>query len=206
MRTLVIDTSTAHLSLALFDGDAPLVADHRLLGRGHAEALMPAIAALPDGGRAERLLVALGPGSFTGIRVGLAAARALAFAWDAQCYGYGTLELVAACARSSARCPADAPLAVAMDGGHGEWFVSAVEGAPPQSLTPDAAAGTVAAHHVAGARAADLVALRGWGEAVGGEARAAGALLLRPDQLLTDLEPMYGRAPDAKPTSAPVAS
>ncbi len=42
---------------------------HDVVGRGHAERLVPMIAALPDGGRAERILVDCGPGSFTGIRV-----------------------------------------------------------------------------------------------------------------------------------------
>ena len=93
MRTLVIDTATPALSVALFAGDALIGHAHEVIGRGHAERLLPAIAALPDGGRAERILVSCGPGSFTGIRVGIAAARALAFAWSADLIGYATLAL-----------------------------------------------------------------------------------------------------------------
>ena len=63
------------------------------------------IAALPEHGRADSIAVALGPGSFTGIRVGLAAARALAFAWGAELTGYPTLDLIAAQA-AKARTPA----------------------------------------------------------------------------------------------------
>ncbi|MBC7519840.1 MAG: tRNA (adenosine(37)-N6)-threonylcarbamoyltransferase complex dimerization subunit type 1 TsaB, partial [Sandarakinorhabdus sp.] len=44
--TLALSTASPALSLALFDGDALLAVDHRIIGRGHAEALMPAIAAM----------------------------------------------------------------------------------------------------------------------------------------------------------------
>ena len=73
---LVIDTATAACSVALLDGDRVFAERHEVVGRGHAERLVPMIAELPDGGRAEAILVDVGPGSFTGIRVGLAAARA----------------------------------------------------------------------------------------------------------------------------------
>src|SRR5687768_8493268 len=73
---LAIDTSTAACSAALFDAAGECVgsADERI-GRGHAERLVPMIAELLDGRRADRILVGVGPGSFTGIRVGIAAAN-----------------------------------------------------------------------------------------------------------------------------------
>src|SRR3546814_8204244 len=68
--TLVIDTATAACSVALID-DGRAVADrHEIVGRGHAERLLPMIAELPGGGRADEILVDVGPGSFTGTRVG----------------------------------------------------------------------------------------------------------------------------------------
>ncbi|HZV57482.1 MAG TPA: tRNA (adenosine(37)-N6)-threonylcarbamoyltransferase complex dimerization subunit type 1 TsaB, partial [Sphingobium sp.] len=86
-RQLVIDCATPALSIALFAGEDLLGAHHAELGRGHAEALLPAIAALPGGGRADAILVDTGPGSFTGVRVGIAAATALGFAWGAPVRG-----------------------------------------------------------------------------------------------------------------------
>ena len=100
MRTLVIDSATDACSVALFDDESLIAGEWRQLGRGHVEALVPMIAALPGKGRADRIAVALGPGSFTGLRVGLAAARALALAWGSEVVGYSTLALVAAMARA----------------------------------------------------------------------------------------------------------
>ena len=82
MRILVIDTATQALSVALLEDGQPIGHFHEIVGRGHAEALLPAIAALPDGGRADAIAVDVGPGSFTGVRIGIAAARALALAWS----------------------------------------------------------------------------------------------------------------------------
>lgn len=199
MLTLAIDSATEACSVALFDGERLIAGDSRMLGRGHAEQLVPMIAALPDKGRAARIAVALGPGSFTGVRVGLAAARALAFAWDAVLVGYPTLDLVAAMARARRV----GPVAVAMTGGHGEWFVArfAADGAqlaPLASITPVAALAACPETLVAGSQAEALVTARGHGEAlpVWPDARA---LPLLPEAALTPhVHPLYGRPPDAK--------
>ena len=199
MRLLAIDTATPACSVALFDGDRLIAGDCAVIGRGHAERLVPMIAALPGRGRADRICVSLGPGSFTGVRIGLAAARALGLAWGAEVLGYPTLALVAAMARAGA----DLPVSVAMTGGHGEWFVqnfagTGLSGGEPVSLPPAQAQAACTTPLVAGDRAADLVAARGWGEAQQILPDARAFTLLPSGCLLPALSPLYGRAPDAK--------
>ncbi|HMP55392.1 MAG TPA: tRNA (adenosine(37)-N6)-threonylcarbamoyltransferase complex dimerization subunit type 1 TsaB [Novosphingobium sp.] len=198
MRTLVIDSATDACSVALFDDDALIAGEWRQLGRGHAEALVPMIAALPGNGRADRIAVALGPGSFTGLRVGFAAARALALAWGSEVVGYSTLALVAAMARAQRGA---VPLAVVNTGGHGEWFVEAFDAAfatsrPLASLRPEAALALPEAL-IAGSQAEALVSARGHGEALAILPDARAFPLLPPDRL-GPAEPVYGRPPDAK--------
>ena len=200
-RTLAIDCSTEAFSVAIFDGDALLANEHTVLGRGHAERLVPMIAALPERGRAERILVALGPGSFTGIRIGIATARALGVAWQATVLGYPTLALVAAMARDGR----DGPVTVCMTGGHGEWFVQDFgrDGMPETqlvSLTPEEAIDRGTHAFVAGSKARELA------ERLDPPAEAldllpdASRVMLLPEATLTDrLSALYGRAPDAKP-------
>ena len=207
MRTLVIDCSTDACSVALFEGSDLIAGSHEIIGRGHAERLVPLIAALPEKGKADRVVAALGPGSFTGVRVGVATARALAFAWGAQIAGYPTLALIAAMARDEI---GDENIAVAMPGGHGEWFVQGffADGAtrrPLASLTPSDAAAQTDERVVAGTRAEELVAMRNMGHAMTlwPDARA---FALVPGHAITDrVDPIYGRGPDAtlptKPSS-----
>jgi tRNA threonylcarbamoyl adenosine modification protein YeaZ len=167
VRTLAIDCATEACSAALFSDGALIEGRYEILGRGHAERLVPMIAELPDKGRAERIVVSLGPGSFTGVRIGLAAARALGLAWGAEVLGYPTLALVAAMARQHN----PGPVTVCMTGGHGEWFVQefAPNGHPERplaSLAPARAAELAAHGHVAGSQAEALIGLRGTGTAV----------------------------------------
>ncbi len=203
-QTLAIECTTEACSVALLADDRLVAGDWRMLGRGHAEALVPMIAALPGRGRADRIVVGLGPGSFTGVRIGLAAARALALAWQVPVLGYPTLALVAAMVQGgeARRARGAQAVLVAMTGGHGEWFVQGfgADGGtslPLASLAPGDAAGLATAL-VAGSQADALVARRGSGEAVPlwPDARELG--LLPRGSLGSDLTPLYGRAPDAQ--------
>ena len=140
MRTLVIDTATKACSVALFDSGTLIASFYEVIGRGHAERLLPFIAELPERGRAQSIMVNVGPGSFTGIRVGVAAARALGLAWQAEVAGYGCLQLVAAMAAETLteRKAVD----VVMTGGHGEYFfqhfnISGAPTADPVSVSPE---------------------------------------------------------------------
>ncbi len=211
MRVLAIETASEACSIALFDGatfdQAKLIAhDHRVIGRGHAEQLVPMIESLPEKGRADRIVVSLGPGSFTGVRIGIATARALGFAWQAEVLGYPTLALIAAMARSHHH----EPVTVCVTGGHGEWFVQDfdIEGQPETrlaSLSPDSAAARTNHRMLAGSKAQELANIVNteYSQAIALLPDAAKAALL-PETLLTDaLTPIYGRAPDAKPQAKP---
>ena len=203
MRMLAIETASEACSIALFEGETLIARDHRTIGRGHAEALVPMIAELPDKGRADRIFVSLGPGSFTGVRIGLATARALGFAWQAEVLGYPTLGLIAAMAQ--AEHPAQA-VTVCTNGGHGEGFIAdfGENGAPLSetlSLTPQAAAALACPPLVAGNRAVELAAVFP-GQAmvaINSLPDAGAVMLLNPALFTANLAPIYGRGPDATP-------
>jgi len=199
MKVLVIETATAACSVALLEGDRVVAARHEVVGRGHAERLVPMIGeVLAEAGtnRADLIQVDCGPGSFTGIRVGIAAARGLALAWGVPVSGFSALALIAVTARED--------VGVALSGGHGELFVQRFGHAPLsaadplQSLRPEAAALAIPDELVLGSGAEALVAARGTGRAEEAFPNAADARLL--PAALTDLPPtpLYGRAPDAK--------
>jgi tRNA threonylcarbamoyladenosine biosynthesis protein TsaB len=195
----VIDTATAACSVALIAGNAVLAERHDVVGRGHAERLVPMIADLPDGGRAAHILVDVGPGSFTGIRVGLAAARALGLAWGVPVTGYSSLALVAAAALAEA----DAPLAVVLEGGHGEVFMQSFTPDlqpldAPASLSPAAALAALAGRRAIGNGVRWLTALDPAIDAQEALPHAADARLLRDALRSLPPRPFYGRAPDAK--------
>lgn len=202
---LAIDSATAVCSAALLDGERVIAERHETVGRGHAERLVPMIAELlasdPVGGRRpEAVLADCGPGSFTGIRVGLAAAHGLAIGWGVPVRGFSSLAVIAAGAGRDG-----AEIAVALQGGHGELFVQSFGGDPLapldglRSLAPEAAAAAIGAETVIGSGAEALVAARGRGMWRDALPRAADIRLLPEALRSLDPRPIYGRPPDAKP-------
>ena len=104
MLLLALDTAGPDCAAALArlrSGECEIVAERsEALGRGHAERLMPMIEALLAAASSSfadigRIAVTTGPGSFTGIRVGVAAARGLALALAIPAVGIGSLEALA---------------------------------------------------------------------------------------------------------------
>jgi tRNA threonylcarbamoyladenosine biosynthesis protein TsaB len=196
---LVIDSATAACSAALIGPDGALIGErHELVGRGHAERLVPMIADLIAGRRPSAILVDCGPGSFTGVRVGLAAAHGLAIGWRVPLAGFSSLALLAAAS-------GEAEVAAALQGGHGELFVQSYGGDPLvpldelRSLAPPAAAEAVSAELVVGSGAEALVTARGYGRWRDELPRAADVRRLPAHLASLPARPIYGRAPDARP-------
>src|SRR6201747_3134050 len=103
MLILAIDTALDACAAGVLDTDAGemIASESQAMKRGHAEALMPLIGrVMKDSGIAfaalDRIAVTTGPGSFTGLRVGLSAARGLALAADKPVVGLSTLTAYAA--------------------------------------------------------------------------------------------------------------
>ena len=200
MRILVIESATEACSVALFEDGALAAGSYRVIGRGHAEQLVPMIAELPGKGRADRIAVSLGPGSFTGVRIGVAAARARGHASRHEDLRQPTLALVAAVALATH----PGPVTVCMTGGHGEWFVQdfGADGLPEHDLrsqTPAEAQHDIHYSVAAGSRARELLMFDGVGMVTLDLLPDARSFALLPHSLVSrSLAPLYGRPPDAR--------
>ncbi len=201
---LAIDSATAACSAALFEGGNLVAEARELVGRGHAERLLPMIEELLAGRVPDAILVDCGPGSFTGVRVGLAAAHGLAIGWRAPLSGYSSMAAIAAAVEVDA---ASGEVAVALHGGHGQLFVQSFRHGPLEpihelrSLPPMEAAKTVSAPRIFGSGAEALVSARGFGRATDALPRAADARRLPAPLRSLAPTPIYGRAPDARPAA-----
>ena len=150
---LAISTSSAALSVAVFRGAAVAAAVHEMIGRGHAERLITTIAAvLAEAGmtRADAIIVDLGPGSFTGVRIGVAAARALGLAWGVPVTGVTATSLVAA--EGFAADPGADACTVLIDAGRGQFYRQRVT----RAFAPAAVIATVTALGTPGTPSARL--------------------------------------------------
>jgi tRNA threonylcarbamoyladenosine biosynthesis protein TsaB len=132
MLILAIDTALDGCSAGILDTDAgKLIAqESQAMKRGHAEALMPLIArVMKQSGTTfaglDRIAVTTGPGSFTGLRVGLSAARGFALAADKPVVGLTTLTAYAAPAVSQNN---EQPVISAIDARHDQVYFQVVRG------------------------------------------------------------------------------
>jgi len=226
MNILALDTSLGACSAALLRSDGAgsmIFARRELMARGHAEALMPMVAEVMAEGElafAELDVIAAttGPGSFTGVRIAIAAARGLALVTRAKLFGTDSLTVMAKVART-AEAFGEAPFAVAVDARRGMLYVGLyddharkLEG--PLLLSPDEAAHQppAALRHVVGSGGnmlAEAASRRGLSvEASQAElqpdAAALAVIALERGETSATLRPLYLRPPDAKP-QAPTA-
>ncbi len=221
MRVLAIDTALAACSAAVLDTERAAVATHESLPmqRGHAEALLPLIKRVME--RAsfafadlDRIAVTTGPGSFTGLRVGISAARGLGLAAAKPVVGLTTL---AAFAAPFIAADDTLPVVAAIDARHGQVYLqvfgpggrtivaprlaplrealrAAASGAPRLTGT---AADLLAAAWPSAERPPTVVEQRGapdidWVARLGAAANETAA----------PPKPLYLRAPDAQPQDA----
>ena len=203
MRLLAIDTAADLCAASILDTDAGERGRHVLdLGKGHAEHLMAVIeTALEEAGTAYADLggvaVSVGPGSFTGVRVGVAAARGLALALKIPAVGVTTLEALAHEKRAD---NPGRPVIARIEAGRGQVYVAAFssDGTPtfgPAALDAQAAAAFIGKAGqdvvVATGRTADISAYA----LIGAERLAGGTPAERP-------KPLYLREADARPQEA----
>ena len=145
-KILAMDSSGAACSAALWRRGAVVARRCQAMTRGHAEALMPMLVeTMAEAGETFRALAAvavtIGPGAFTGIRIGLAAARGIGLAANIPVLGVTTFAAIAEAVSEAER--ADRKLVVLLDSKRGDVFVQefAAERAAvglPAVLAPDA--------------------------------------------------------------------
>ncbi len=225
MNILALDTSMGACSAAVLraNGASPrIVSREEPMMRGHAEALMPMIAEVMDEAgldfpALDLIAATVGPGSFTGVRIAIAAARGLALVTSAKLWGTDSLTVMARVARGLG---ISGPFAVAVDARRAMLYVGLYDGegarlegplliAPkdaaallpesvsiPESLSVVAGSGAAALAEAAGSQRcpvkADLPDLQP-------NAAALAALALAANETVPNLRPLYLRPPDAKP-------
>jgi tRNA threonylcarbamoyl adenosine modification protein YeaZ len=216
MKLLAIDTALEACSVAVAGAGHEPLAQSEIVGRGHAERLFGMIAAVMDeAGIAftdlDRIAVNTGPGSFTGVRVGVAAARGIALVVKCPVVGIGTLAVHAASARAQA---GPVPVLAVLDARRGEIYGQrfAGDGAAvdaPRIARPEDFASELTPGEVVAGGGADsvLIALpearrpRVVHRRSSPDIRVLAGLGARTRPAATAPRPLYLRPPDAKPQS-----
>lgn len=219
MRVLAIDTALGACSACILEAGEPepLAGETIPMERGHAEALLPLIDRLSshvDGGfeSLDRVAVTVGPGSYTGLRVGIAAARGIGLAADIPVVGVATLSAFLAPLMAGER---RGLFTAAIDAKHGQIYIQAIAVGgrtiiPPSLMTyrdairllgsgPLIVTGSAAATLAAEARAQGVDVIVSDTPSMAPDIAWVARLgaLADPSQALP--KPLYLREPDAKP-------
>jgi tRNA threonylcarbamoyladenosine biosynthesis protein TsaB len=215
MRLLAIDTALPAVSACLFDSTLGAMAQERMdMQRGHAEALLPLVERImAQGGgfgRLDRIAVTVGPGSFTGIRVGLSAARAFGLALKVPVVGVSTLAAFAAPVILSG---GKDTIIAAIDAHHGQVYAQSftASGAtlvPPQLLKVEQTVEVFGrGPFVMTGNGAPLMAIGAWarairadvvGETLAPDIAYVARLGVVADPVHAPPRPLYLKAPDVK--------
>lgn len=216
MKILSIDTAMGACSAALIDTDAtlPLAQAWVAMERGHAEALPPMVAEMMresgiDLSAVDRITVTTGPGTFTGVRIGLSFARGLGLARSIPVIGIDSLSAIAA------NEGANAPVLVACDARNDEIYAALFDAErrvliPPHVTTARAAAESLPpGTHVMGSAAEQVIAVSNRSDlirATGGDLPVAARFARLALEAMPGASPapLYLRAPDAKPQATPL--
>ncbi len=219
MNILALDTCFGACSVAASSLTGATASEFELRQTGHAEALMPMVERVMAKARMrfselERIAVTTGPGSFTGMRIGISAARALALVTGAPAVGVPTLEAMARAARrlSDENAPTSEALLVAIDARkeqvYAQLFRNGVPVGNAEVLTPQQAAALVPSGPVilagSGAHlAANFVKNPELAQVLYPNLQATAvdvlALAVQMTPAATAIRPLYLRPPDAKP-------
>jgi tRNA threonylcarbamoyladenosine biosynthesis protein TsaB len=206
MIALGFDTCLSACSVAVVDGERVLARAREVMARGHQERLAPMVQqVMAEAGLAfgqlDRIGVTVGPGSFTGLRVGIAFAKGLALALDRPTVGIGTLEALAAHATGL--------VFPAIDARRGQLYLQAFDGGRAL-MAPDALTVEAAAARIAELSMGRPFTLTGSGAALLADLNPTAAILPAEGADASDvarfaaardpapLKPLYLRAPDAK--------
>ena len=224
MNILALDTSMGVCGAAVLvaGGAERAVLREEGMARGHAEALMPMVAEAMAGagiGFAELDLIAatLGPGSFTGVRIAIAAARGFALVTSARLWGTDSLTVMARAALSSGAVEGDRPFAVAVDARGDRLYAGLYDGEGrkldgplligademsallPHDLATVVGSGAAHLAEAAGLHGRRVQAMR---PDLQPSAAALAELALGANETLPALRPLYLRPPDAKPQAS----
>jgi tRNA threonylcarbamoyladenosine biosynthesis protein TsaB len=215
VTTLGIDSAGSACSAAIWRGGRVVARRFAMMERGQAEALMPMIAAvLEEEALAiealDLIAVTVGPGAFTGVRIGIAAARGLSLASGVPALGVSSFAAAAAQAPVEER--RGRPLLVALDSRRAEFFVamfgaddaplgagallSAGEVVAQLPAGPLILAGDAAAALAGALQRADLALASRAGAIDAGDVARLAARVWRPGSRPPPPEPLYLRAPD----------